>query len=73
MTIATIHFSVISTLPNLKMSKGTASSSAEVTSMIVTDAEAQGWDEEATKRLLWRLDWHIIPFMSLIYLYAQSR
>ncbi|KAB5518090.1 major facilitator superfamily domain-containing protein [Coniochaeta sp. 2T2.1] len=31
-------------------------------------AEAQGWDDTATKRLLRRLDWHIIPFVSLIYL-----
>lgn len=37
-------------------------------SVIIADAEVQGWDEKATKRLLWRLDWHIIPFMSLIYL-----
>jgi hypothetical protein len=32
------------------------------------DAEAQGWDGTATKRLLSKLDWHILPFMSLIYL-----
>ncbi|KAK5659061.1 hypothetical protein OQA88_1148 [Cercophora sp. LCS_1] len=37
-------------------------------SIVVVDAEIQGWDEKTTKRLLWRLDWHIIPFMSLIYL-----
>ncbi|KAK0644309.1 high-affinity nicotinic acid transporter [Cercophora newfieldiana] len=37
-------------------------------SIIAADPEAPGWDEKATKRLLWRLDWHIIPFMSLIYL-----
>jgi hypothetical protein len=30
--------------------------------------EAQGWDASATKRLLRRLDWHILPIMSLIYL-----
>lgn len=30
--------------------------------------ESQGWDDSATKRLLRRLDWHILPFMSLIYL-----
>ena len=32
------------------------------------DAEPQGFDAAATKRLLRKLDWHIIPFMSLIYL-----
>ena len=30
--------------------------------------ETEGFDEKATKKLLRRLDWHIIPFMSLIYL-----
>ncbi|KAK4452706.1 high-affinity nicotinic acid transporter [Podospora aff. communis PSN243] len=42
--------------------------SAPASIVIVTDPEAPGWDEKATKHLLWRLDWHIIPFMSLIYL-----
>ncbi len=32
--------------------------------------ESQGFDEARTKKLLRKLDWHIIPFMSLIYLYA---
>ncbi|KAF7518257.1 hypothetical protein G7054_g13519 [Neopestalotiopsis clavispora] len=31
-------------------------------------AEAQGYDKNETKRLLRKLDWHLIPFMSLIYL-----
>jgi hypothetical protein len=30
--------------------------------------EMQGFDASATKKLLRKLDWHIIPFMSLIYL-----
>ena len=30
--------------------------------------EAQGFDEKATKNLIRRLDWHLIPFLSLIYL-----
>jgi hypothetical protein len=33
-----------------------------------SDAEVQGFDATATKKLLRKLDWHIIPFMSLIYL-----
>jgi hypothetical protein len=32
------------------------------------DVEVQGFDASATKKLLRKLDWHIIPFMSLIYL-----
>ncbi|KAH8723651.1 high-affinity nicotinic acid transporter [Phaeosphaeriaceae sp. PMI808] len=32
------------------------------------DVETQGFDQSATKKLLRKLDWHIIPFMSLIYL-----
>ncbi|OAL47511.1 high-affinity nicotinic acid transporter [Pyrenochaeta sp. DS3sAY3a] len=32
------------------------------------DVEPQGFDQAATKKLLRRLDWHIIPFISLIYL-----
>ncbi|KAK0615184.1 high-affinity nicotinic acid transporter [Bombardia bombarda] len=32
------------------------------------DQEVQGWDEKATRRLLWRIDTHTIPFMALIYL-----
>lgn len=32
------------------------------------EIEPQGFDGLATKRLLSKLDWHLIPFMSLIYL-----
>lgn len=32
------------------------------------EVESQGFDHVATKKLLRKLDWHIIPFMSLIYL-----
>lgn len=32
------------------------------------EVETQGFDQAATKKLLRKLDWHIIPFMSLIYL-----
>lgn len=34
------------------------------------DVESQGFDASATKKLLRKLDWHIIPFMSLIYLWV---
>jgi hypothetical protein len=32
------------------------------------EVESQGFDHAATKKLLRKLDWHVIPFMSLIYL-----
>lgn len=34
----------------------------------IEDVELQGYDAVATKKLLRKLDWHLIPFMSLIYL-----
>jgi len=34
----------------------------------IDQVELQGFDAQATKKLLRKLDWHIIPFMSLIYL-----
>lgn len=37
-------------------------------SVAYDDVEPQGWDAQNTKKLLRKLDWHIIPFMSLIYL-----
>jgi hypothetical protein len=36
--------------------------------ILAGDVETQGFDAFATKKLLRKLDWHIIPFMSLIYL-----
>lgn len=32
--------------------------------------EAGGFDLGATKKLVRKLDWHLIPFLSLIYLYV---
>lgn len=34
----------------------------------VQDVETSGFDAAGTKKLLRKLDWHLIPFMSLIYL-----
>jgi hypothetical protein len=45
--------------------KGPAETAVDVAA---GDAELQGYDALATKKLLRKLDWHIIPFMSLIYL-----
>lgn len=46
-----------------------ADSTANSTKLTVIDiTEAAGYDHKATRNLLRKLDWHIIPFMSLIYL-----
>lgn len=45
---------------------------ATLTDLATGDVEPQGFDQAATKKLLRRLDWHIIPFMSLIYLSVNS-
>jgi hypothetical protein len=39
---------------------------------VASDVETQGFDPQATKKLLRKLDWHLIPFMSLIYLCAPQ-
>lgn len=41
--------------------------------IVTGDVETQGFDGPATKKLLRKLDWHLIPFMSLIYLYVPLR
>jgi hypothetical protein len=33
--------------------------------------QSQPFDQAATKRLLRKLDWHLIPFLALIYLYVD--
>ena len=33
-----------------------------------TPTESNEFDAQGTKRLLRKLDWHLIPFLSLIYL-----
>jgi hypothetical protein len=37
------------------------------------EVESHGFDHVATRKLLRKLDWHIIPFMSLIYLLSVHR
>ena len=58
------------TMDEKKVTSSTAISAAP--EMMVGDVEPQGYDAKATKRLLRNLDWHIIPFMSLIYLYVRN-
>lgn len=38
------------------------------TTPVAGEIESHGFDAAATKKLLRKLDWHLIPFMSLIYL-----
>lgn len=42
------------------------------TSVDISEREAQGFDASATKKLVRKLDWHLIPFLSLIYLYVLT-
>jgi hypothetical protein len=58
------------------MAEKTETSDASVSAVLDTaygDVETSGFDAKAIKKLLRRLDWHIIPFMSLIYLYATTQ
>ena len=53
------------------MSEEKATGRVDVSStpdLSTTEVESQGFDRVATEKLLRKLDWHIIPFMSLIYL-----
>lgn len=37
----------------------------------VAEVESADWDRRSTAKLLRKLDWNIIPIMSIIYLYAD--
>jgi len=53
------------------MSEKVTSAATDVAAASIENAdeqESQGWDQKATKRLLWKLDLHILPFMTLAYL-----
>lgn len=34
------------------------------------EADGPTFDAERTRKLLWKLDWHLVPFLSLLYLYV---
>jgi hypothetical protein len=40
----------------------------KTTAASIQVVESQGFDAKETKRLLRKLDWHLLPIMSLIYL-----
>lgn len=48
--------------------KGLEPTDTSANASVVEITEAVAYDRSATKKLLRKLDWHIIPFMSLIYL-----
>ena len=33
-----------------------------------TGSQVSGYDQKESKRLLRKIDWHLIPFLSLLYL-----
>ena len=37
-----------------------------------TPTESNAFDAQGTKQLLRKLDWHLIPFLSLIYLLVDT-
>lgn len=55
-------------VPSIKEKAALEPTDISATASVVEINEAVGFDHSATKKLLRKLDWHIIPFMSLIYL-----
>lgn len=55
-------------VPSIKEKAALEPTDISATASVVEINEAVGYDRSATKKLLRKLDWHIIPFMSLIYL-----
>lgn len=52
-----------------KSTKSNANLPTESTMMSMVDnTETAEYDLKATRRLLRKLDWHLIPFLSLLYL-----
>jgi hypothetical protein len=48
--------------------KEVASTERTQDSQEVGSIERQGFDAEATKKLLWKIDWTLVPFLALLYL-----
>lgn len=59
-------------VPSIK-EKALEPTDVSATASVVEISEAVGYDRSATIKLLRKLDWHIIPFMSLIYLLVPHR
>jgi hypothetical protein len=51
-----------------KRSVASSQSVAEKAQPVVDDAASHTFDENATKKLLRKLDWNVVPFLSLLYL-----
>jgi len=63
---AIIYLTLINMDP--KMQTPTEKTVGISTSISVEYVETQGFDERATKKMIRRIDWHLIPFLALIYL-----
>jgi len=55
-------------VPEKVIDKKVASQTDVSPSSSVEVIEAQGFDQQTTKKLIRKIDWHLIPFLSLIYL-----
>lgn len=55
-------------VPSIKEKSALEPTDISASASVVEINEAVAYDRSATKKLLRKLDWHIIPFMSLIYL-----
>lgn len=55
-------------VPSIKEKAALEPTDISANASVVEINEAVAYDRNATKKLLRKLDWHIIPFMSLIYL-----
>jgi len=50
------------------MTEKTADTTVVAATLSAEEVESHGFDASATKKLLRKIDWHLLPFMSLIYL-----
>lgn len=55
-----------------KTAVGTVYTSEKVSDRDTSDDESLPWDKKSTAKLLRKLDWNIIPFMSLVYLFVSD-
>jgi len=54
--------------PSLLKGGANESDGSSTTPASALAVEPQGFDEASTRKLLRKLDWHLVPFLSLLYL-----
>jgi hypothetical protein len=66
----TFGLSFIPTFSNMDSTRETSTEKAVGISSPNSEeyVETQGFDEKATKRMIRKIDWNLIPFLALIYL-----